>query len=104
MGQEKGTERMKQISEADKKEIRRAALDAVAHCLVAGQLITAVGKMGELFYDPRKPIDWETVFEQVDEMDGYVVTALSTLKVARTAMKFIQTRQFELEGPRKVEQ
>lgn len=54
------------------------------------------------YLDPRKPIDWENVFEQVDEMNGYVVTALSTLKVARTAMEFIQTKQFELEGPRKV--
>ena len=95
---------MKQISEADKKEIRRAVFDAVAHCRIAGQLITAVGKMGEVFYDPRKPVDWETVFEQLEEMNGYVFTALSSLKVARAAMQFLATKQLELEEPREVEQ
>nr|DAQ41275.1 MAG TPA: hypothetical protein [Caudoviricetes sp.] len=94
---------MKQISEQDKKEIRRAAREAVAQCLIAGHFTAAVGKMGEVFYNPRKPINWETVSEQLDEMDNYVVTALTTLRVARAEMKFIKTKQLELKGPRKAE-
>lgn len=97
-------ERMKQISEADKKEIRRAALDVVAHCLVAREFTTEVHKMGEIFYDPSKLVHWETVFEQLDEMDNYVVAALSAMKVARAEMTFLKKKQFELEGPRKVKQ
>lgn len=95
---------MKQISEQDKKEIRRAALDAVAKCLIAGHFTTAVGKVGESFYNPQKPLDWETVFEQVDEMKGYVFTALKCLKCARKEMRFLKNKQLELEGPRKVKQ
>ena len=102
-GLEKGVERMKQISEADKKEIRRAALDAVAQCLIAGSFTTAVGKVGELFYDSQKPIDWETVFEQVEEMGDYVTAAFRYLKFAKAEMQFLKHKQLELEGPRKVE-
>lgn len=51
---------MKQISEQDKKEIRRAALDAVAYSLIAGSLTTAVGKVGELFYDSQKTLTGKT--------------------------------------------
>lgn len=94
---------MKQISEQDKKEICRAARDAVAYSLIAAHLTTAVGKVGELFYDSQKPIDWENVFEQVDEMKGYVATALKYLKCARKEMQFLTNKQLELEGPRKVE-
>lgn len=94
---------MKQISEADKKEIRRAALDAVAKCLIAGHFTTAVGRAGKSFYGPQKSIDWETVFEQVDEIKGYVYTALKCLKCARQEMRFLKNKQLELEGLRKVE-
>lgn len=93
---------MKQISEQDKKEIRRAVLDAVAQCLIAGHFTTAVGKVGEVFYDSKKTIDWENVFEQVDEMKGYVFTALKCLKCARSEMRFLKNKQLELEGTRKV--
>ena len=94
---------MKQISEQDKKEIRRAALDAVAYSLIAGSLTTAVGKVGELFCDSQKPIDWENVFEQVEEMGDYVTAAFRYLKCARKEMQFLENKQLELEGPRKVE-
>lgn len=95
---------MKQISEQDKKEIRSAACEAVAYSLIAGQLTMAVGKVGKLFYGSPKPIDWENVFEQVDEMNGYVVTALKYLKCARKDMQFLKNKQLELEEPRKVKQ
>lgn len=91
---------MKQISEQDKKEIRRAALDAVAYSLIAGSLTTAVGKVGELFYDSQKPIDWENVFEQVEEMGDYVTAAFRYLKCARAEMTILKTKRLELEGPR----
>lgn len=55
---------MKQISEQDKKEIRSAACEAVAYSLIAGQLTMAVGKVGKLFYDSQKPIDWENVLSK----------------------------------------
>lgn len=103
MGPEKGTERMKEISEQDKKEIRRAACDAVAYSLIAGQLTMAVGKVGKLFYGSPKPIDWENVFEQVDEMNRCIVTAFKYIKCARKEMQFLTNKQLELEGPRKVE-
>ena len=91
---------MKQISEQDKKEIRRAALDAVAYSLIAGSLTTAVGKVGELFYDSQKPIDWENVFEQVEEMGDYVTAAFRYLKCARAEMTILKTKRLELEGQR----